>query len=113
MDDENNALMSGVSRAWRVLVSVLAIVLIGLGFWSLGGAIFSALELFQSPDSIDYFARYFLESTDLDKVLPAGAEGLAHYVAWIAVVLLLLVLGKLGAWAFGAAAALIQAGRGR
>jgi hypothetical protein len=113
MDDDNNALISGLSRAWRAVVPILAIVLIGLGFWSLGGAIFAALELFQSPESIDYFARYFLESTDLGKILPAGAEGLAHYVAWIAVVLLLLVLGKLGAWAFAAAAALIHAGRGR
>lgn len=113
MDTENDALTSSVVRLWRGVIAVLAIVLIGLGLWSLGGAIFSAWELFQSPESIAYFAQYFLEATDLDKLLPSGAEGLAHYVAWIAVVLLLLVLGKLGAWSITAAASLIQIGRNR
>ena len=92
---------------WRAVVYVLALVLIGLGLWSLGGAIYAAWGLFRDPDGIAYFAKYFLEATNLAAFVPAGGEGLAHYVAWVTVVLLLLVLGKLGAWALGAAAQLL------
>ena len=92
---------------WRAVVYVLAFVLIGFGLWSLGGAIYAAWGLFRDPDSIAYFAKYFLETTKLAAFVSAGGEGLAHYVAWIAVIVLLLVLGKLGAWALGAAAQLL------
>ena len=113
MEIDDDAPGSGLARVWGFVVPVLAILLFALGFWALGGAIVSAWGLFHSPEDIAYFARYFLDATDLAKLLPSGAEGVAHYVAWVAVVVLLLVLGKLGAWALGAAAALIGAGRRR
>jgi hypothetical protein len=100
----------------RVLVLVLALlglVLIGFGIWALAGAVFAAWELFNNPDSIGYFARYFLETTKIAAHLESGGEGLAHLLSWLAVVLLLLVLGKLGAWSITAAASLIQIGRNR
>ncbi|MDJ0738416.1 MAG: hypothetical protein QNJ91_01785 [Gammaproteobacteria bacterium] len=101
---------STASRAWRVFVYVLAVVLVALGLWALGGAIYAAWGLFHDPDGIAYFARYFLETTKIGQLLPGG-EGLSHYVAWVAVILLLLVLGKLGAWALDAGARLINAAR--
>lgn len=94
---------------WTVTIFVLALILIGLGLWALGGAIYTAWELFREPEGIAYFARYFMESTKLAELLPQGGEGLAHYVAWVAVILLLLVIGKLGAWAIEAGARLIAA----
>jgi hypothetical protein len=71
----------------------------------------TAWSLFNDPEGIAYFAQYFLDSAELAKLLPGASPGLAHYVAWIAVILLLLVLGKLGAWATSAGASLIAAGR--
>ena len=94
------AILSGVA-------TVLGLVLIGFGIWALAGAIYTAWGLVQEPDSISYFARYFLESTHVDAMLASGGEGLAHFLSWLAVILLLLVLGKLGAWAVAAGARLI------
>ena len=113
MDIEQQAGQTAGRSVWRAVVYVLAIVLIGLGLWSLGGAIYAAWELFRDPDSIGYFAKYFLESTGIAALVPKGGEGLAHYIAWVAVILLLLVLGKLGAWALGAAAQLLAIDRSR
>lgn len=95
------------------VASTLAFVLAGFGIWALGGAIYAAWTLFRDPGSIAYFARYFLDTTKISAYLQSGGEGLAHYVSWIAVILLLLVLGKLGAWAVAAAAQLLQAGARR
>lgn len=86
---------------------VLGVVLIGFGLWALGGAIYAAWGLFRDPDSIGYFTRYFLETTHLGAELNIDGRGLAHYVSWVAVVLLLLVLGKLGAWAVTAGGRLV------
>lgn len=93
---------------WTGIFSMLAVLLIGMGLWALGGAIFAAWQLFRDPDSIAYFATYFLETTKIADHLPGAGEGVAHYLSWVAVILLLLVLGKLGAWAIGAAAQLIS-----
>jgi hypothetical protein len=92
---------------------LLALVLIGFGLWALGGAIFAAWSLFRDPQGIGYFANYFLTSAKLGAELQIDGQGLAHYVAWVAVVLLLLILGKLGAWAVGAGARLISLRPGR
>lgn len=101
---------STASTVWRVVVYALAMVLVALGLWALGGAIYAAWGLFRDPDGIAYFATYFLETTKIGQLVPGG-EGLSHYVAWVAVILLLLVLGKLGAWALDAGARLINAAR--
>ena len=89
----------------------LGLVLVVLGIWALGGAVLAAWSLFQEPTGITYFAQYFLTSGELAKLVPGASAGLAHYVSWVAVILLLLVLGKLGLWATSAGAALISAGR--
>lgn len=111
MEIEQDVAQSTAMSIARGIVFALGLVLIGIGLWSLGGAIYAAWELFKQPESIAYFAQYFLESTRLATLVPSGAEGLAHYLAWIAVVLLLLVLGKLGAWALGAGALLLNLDR--
>jgi hypothetical protein len=107
LDDDTRG--SALQTVWRSIVAVLALILIGFGLWALGGAILAAWGLFRDPDGIAYFAKYFLETTKLATYLPGSGEGVAHYVSWVAVILLLLVLGKLGAWAVGAGAQLIQA----
>ena len=106
-EDDREEQESGVRLAWRVFVLALALVLIALGLWALGGAIYAAWELFHDPDGIGYFARYFIETTQIDKLVAQGGEGLAHYVSWVAVILLLLVLGKLGAWSIEAGSRLM------
>ena len=102
---------STFSRVTGIVVLILGLLLVFLGLWALGGAVLAAWSLFNEPEGIAYFAQYFLNSTDLAKLVPGASAGLAHYLSWIAVILLLLVLGKLGAWATGAGAALISAAR--
>lgn len=109
MDDTSQS--SAISRIAAILSVVFGLILVGFGIWALGGAVLAAWSLFNEPDGIAYFARYFLDSAELAKLVPGASPGLAHYVAWVAVILLLLVLGKLGTWAAGAGAALIAAGR--
>jgi hypothetical protein len=92
---------------------LLALILIGFGIWALAGAIFAAWSLFRDPQSIGYFANYFLHEVRLGAELQIQGQGLAHYAAWLAVILLLLILGKLGAWAVAAGARLISLPRGR
>jgi hypothetical protein len=108
MEEQSQSL---VVRIGGIVAVVFGLVLVVFGVWALGGAVLAAWSLFNEPDGISYFAQYFLDSTELARLLPDASPGLAHYVAWVAVVLLLLVLGKLGAWAAGAGAALIAAGR--
>lgn len=108
MELENDSPTSTLYSVWAGTVAVLALVLIGFGLWALGGAIYAAWGLFRNPDGIAYFATYFLETTRIASYLPSGAEGLAHFASWLAVVLLLLVLGKLGAWAVDAGAKLLH-----
>jgi len=102
---------SPVARGMGIVALVLGLVLVVFGIWALGGAVLAAWSLFKEPTGIAYFAQYFLDAADLAKLVPGASPGLAHYVAWIAVILLLLVLGKLGLWAATAGAALIAAGR--
>mgnify|MGYP007044781237 CR=1 FL=1 len=47
MDIEQQAGQTAGRSVWRAVVYLLAIVLIGLGLWSLGGAIYAAWELFR------------------------------------------------------------------
>ena len=108
MDPERDSAVNPVRSVLDAVASGLGIVLIGFGLWALGGAIYFAWSLLREPDGIAYFARYFFETTKIALYLPSGGEGLAHYVAWVAVILLLLVLGKLGFWAVGAGAALMS-----
>lgn len=108
MELDNDPSASPLQAIWSTVIGLLALALIGFGLWALGGAIYAAWGLFRDPDSIAYFAEYFLDTTKLANLVPSGAEGLSHYLSWIAVILLLLVLGKLGAWAIDAAARLLS-----
>lgn len=111
MNEKSTDVSTTTARVIGVIALVLGLVLVCLGIWALGGAVLAAWSLFTEPDGITYFAQYFLDSGGLAKLLPGATPGAAHYVAWIAVILLLLVLGKLGVWATSAGAALIAAGR--
>jgi hypothetical protein len=91
------------------IFGLFGVILVGVGVWALGGAIYVAWGLFHGPDGIAQFADYFRETTQLAAQLQIGGEGLVHYVAWLAVILLLLVLGKLGAWAVTVGAQLLAA----
>ena len=108
MELDNEPTGTPILTILAAIGSVLGLVLIGLGVWALGGAIYFAWTLFRDPDAIAYFAKYFLETTKIATYLQSGGEGLAHYVSWVAVILLLLVLGKLGAWAVGAGGQLMS-----
>jgi len=92
---------------FRIVVTMLALALIGLGIWAIGGAIYVVWALFRNPEGIAYFARYFLDTTGIARLAESGGEGLAHYAAWVMVILLMLLLGKLGAWAITSGAQLL------
>ena len=113
MERDNDAAASPLLTILAGIASILGLILIGFGIWAIAGAIYAAWELFRNPDGIAYFARYFLETTKIAEYLQTGGEGLAHYLSWLAVVLLLLVLGKLGAWAVTAGAQLMPVLRHR
>lgn len=113
MELDNESSRSALQTVLGGIASVLGLILVGFGIWALAGAIYAAWGLFRDPDSIAYFAKYFLETTKIAAYLQSGGEGLAHYLSWVAVVLLLLVLGKLGAWSVGAGAQLIRPRPGR
>lgn len=86
----------------------VGLVLVLAGLWALVGAVYLAWGLFRDPDGIAYFARYFAESTRLSTYLPGDITGPSHLLSWVAVILLLLVIGKLGFWAVEAGARLIH-----
>lgn len=112
MEADNEVAAGPIRSVLAAIAMGLGLILVLCGIWALGGAIYFAWELFQEPDSISYFARYILETTQVATLLQTGGQGLAHFLSWVAVILLLLVLGKLGAWAVGAGASLMSA-RGR
>lgn len=107
VDDDTRTGMT-LHTVVTLIVSVLAVVLILFGLWAIGGAVYAAWGLFREPAGIAYFAQYFLETTRLATLVPSGGEGLAHYLSWVMVILLLLVLGKLGAWAITSGAQLLD-----
>ncbi len=108
MEPDHSSPLTPAQSIAMTVAMVLALILVGFGIWALGGAIYAAWTLFRDPDSIGYFAKYFLETTHLGAELQIDGVGLSHYVSWAAVILLLLVLGKLGAWAVSAGARLIS-----
>ena len=111
MEHDNDTTASPALKILTGIGAVLGLILVGFGLWALAGAIFAAWELYRNPDSIAYFAKYFLEATKISAYLQTGGEGLAHYLSWLAVILLLLVLGKLGFWAIAAGARLMPLSR--
>jgi len=109
VDRETGALP--LRTLWDAVTAVLSLVLIGFGLWALGGAIYVAWGLFHDPAEVAHFASYLLETMHLDKHLAGAGAGAAQYVALVTVILLLLVLGKLGAWAVSVGALLLPSRR--
>jgi hypothetical protein len=105
--DEDQGTTRAAPRVVPILAAILGLALIGFGLWALAGAIFAAWQLYTDPDSIGYFARYFLETSKIAAHLDSGGQGLSHLAAWLAVILLLLVMGKLGSWSIAAGGALL------
>ena len=101
------------NRAFTLISAVLGLVLIGFGIWALAGAIYVTWKLFKDPDSISYFANYFLETAGVTAQLSSSGVGLAHLLSWFTVVLLLLVLGKLGNWCITSGTQLLIQGKSR
>ena len=99
-----------VTRSFHVATWVLGLLLVALGIWALGGAIYVAWGLFDKPHSVGNLAAYFLETTRIATDIPSGGEGAAHLLAWFFVILLLLLLGKLGDWAISTGARLLPLG---
>jgi len=111
MDVDSESRVLTLRTIWVLVAAVLSLVLIVFGLWALGGAIYVAWGLFHDPAGVAHFASYLLETTRLDDYLSGAGAGAAQYVALITVILLLLVLGKLGAWAISAGALLLPSSR--
>ena len=94
-------------QALALIAAILALLLVIGGIAALVVAISAAWSLYQEPAGIHPYASYFAG------VLPGAVgeseirEGLGKLLAWLFVVLMLLVLGKLGSWAVGAGARLV------
>ena len=108
--DSNDRTRDGLSTTVSLVLLMLGLVLIGFGIFALVGSILAAWNLFHHPEGITYFANYVLDTAGFRSVIETGGQGLAHSFAWVIVVLLLLLLGKLGAWSVTAGANL--SGRG-
>jgi hypothetical protein len=93
-----------LSTSVSVVLLMLGLVLIGFGIFALVGAILAAWNLFHHPQDIAVFADYFLNTAGFAAVVDTGATGLAHTFAWVVLILLLMLLGKLGVWAVSAGA---------
>ncbi len=111
MDLDSEARALSLRTIWLVATAVLSLVLIVFGLWALGGAIYVAWGLFHDPAGVAHFASYLLETTHLETYLAGAGAGAVQYLALITVILLLLVLGKLGAWAVSAGALLLPSRR--
>ena len=93
--------------ALAVVLTLLGLVLVGFGMFALVAAILAAWDLYRQPEGIGYFADYVIEVADLSPELETAGREAAHAVAWVLVVLLLLLLGRLGAWAVAAGGQLV------
>ena len=100
---------SALSTSVSVVLLMLGLLLIGFGIFALVGAILAAWNLFHHPQDIASFADYVLNTAGFAAAVETGATGLAHTFAWVIVVLLLMLLGKLGAWAVSAGSRLFIA----
>lgn len=111
--DDSEAPRGPSQHVFGLILAVLGLILIGFGIWALAGAIYITWELFKDPDSISYFAKYFIETAKITARLSNDGEGFAHLLSWLSVVLLLLVLGKLGDWSITSGAQLLTLGKSR
>jgi hypothetical protein len=102
---------SPLQRILTLISTVLGLFLIGFGVWALAGAVYVTWELFNNPESISYFARYFIVTARITARLSHDGDSMAHLLSWFTVVLLLLLLGKLGDWCVTSGAQLCKFGK--
>ncbi len=108
-----NATRDPVQRVFVLTLAILGLLLVCFGIWALAGAVYVTWELFANPDSISYFAKYFIETARITERMTHDGESLAHLLSWFTVVLLLLLLGKLGDWCIVSGAKLVGFGKAR
>ncbi len=111
--DDIDAPRGPLQPVLTLISAALGLVLIGFGIWALAGAIYVSWGLFKDPDSISYFAKYYIETAKITAHLSNSGEGFAHLLSWFSVVLLLLVLGKLGDWCITSGTRLLTLGKSR
>jgi hypothetical protein len=111
--DHRNSAQDPLLRILTLFSTILGLFLVGFGIWALAGAVYVTWELFKEPDSISYFAKYFIETARITARLTHDGESLAHLLSWFTVVLLLLLLGKLGDWCITSGAQLFMFGKTR
>ena len=109
--DDINPEHDPLQRLLTLTSAVLGLFLIGFGIWALAGAVYVTWELFHNPDSISYFAKYFIETARITARLTHDGESLAHLLSWVMVVLMLILLGKLGDWCITSGAQLFRLGK--
>lgn len=107
MDEEHHTPAAAIPTAVSAILILFGLILAGVGIFALVGAILAAWNLFHHPEGIGGFADYVLNTAGFGAAVESGALGLAHAAAWVVVVLLLLLLGRLGAWAVIAGAQLV------
>ncbi|MEJ2454074.1 MAG: hypothetical protein P8103_07950 [Candidatus Thiodiazotropha sp.] len=111
--DDSNTIQDPIMRVLALTSAILGLILICFGIWALAGAVYVTWELFTNPDSITYFANYFIQTAKLTARLTHDGDSLAHLLSWFTVVLLLLLIGKLGDWCITSGAHLMMFGKSR
>jgi hypothetical protein len=94
-----------------LIASLVALLLVALGIAALAVAILAAWSLYSDPAGIAPHVEHFRRAVPAAAGSPETLEGLGTLVAWVFVVLMLLLLGKLGSWAVGAAGLLLKPAR--
>ncbi len=109
--DDSSAAQDPILRVLTLTSAILGLLLICFGIWALAGAVYVTWELFTNPDSISYFANYFIQTARITARLTDDGDSLAHLLSWFTVILLLLLIGKLGDWCITSGAHLFMFGK--
>jgi ABC-type Na+ efflux pump permease subunit len=112
-NDKFDAPQNPLVRVFALIAALLGLFLVGFGIWALAGAVYITWDLINNPDSISYFANYFIMSARITARLTHDGDSMAHLLSWFTVVLLLLLLGKLGDWCITSGAQLFRFGKTR
>lgn len=96
-----------IRNAVSAIAALLAVLLILAGVAVLASALYSAWSLYRDPAAIEPLASYFMALVPALEGESATLKGVGTLVAWLFAVLMLLVMGKLGAWAIGSGSRLV------
>ena len=93
-------------RAVVYIIATLAgFIILILGFFVLQNLVEFAWNFLNQPETIDKFAHAFQKDS---KLIDAIDISFFRMVAWLLVILMLLVIGKVGAWIIGAGINLVK-----